>query len=233
MQGDASSLVMNATIMKANFARRSKGLQFRHDLVWYSPGSQTVWTPTSSHFVSRFTNTEDFPSRFNTEDELPTGGLANGNPPPVDTPFHPSEDVARTGDLPRQTLQSPGLADHVSHDRGADLVTRQSRKRTPEHSPEGSGRSRNAPEQPGTSGAAEGSNTSIIARRLQELEDEVTKISRRNLVQDASSHPAQVPSRDSPVRSITLGRSPSPGTSSRPRDGIAGSALQALLRGCM
>jgi hypothetical protein len=53
MQGDASGLVLNATVMKPRF----KGIQFRHDLVWQTLESQTVWSPTSSHFVSQDTGT--------------------------------------------------------------------------------------------------------------------------------------------------------------------------------
>jgi hypothetical protein len=224
---------MNATIMKAKFASKSKGLQFVHDLVWFSPTSQIVWTPTSSHFVSRYTSAIDLQSRFSTQIELPAGEPTSDT---VGALPRPSGSLDHTGDPSRQALPSPGPSSLVLNDNDSEPAIRQQRKRTGEDSRVSTKRTRNSVQHPGAvapHGSNTNTNTNIIARQLQELERAMMGAFREHRASSTLSYPSRAPNfagPSSPARSSTVCRSPSPGALSRRRDRIVGSDTSMLLR---
>jgi hypothetical protein len=223
---------MNATIMKAKFASKSKGLQFVHDLVWFSPTSQIVWTPTSSHFVSRYTSATDVQCRFSTQDDLPACEPTSDT---VGDSSRPSGSLDHTGDPSRQALPFSGPSSHVSNGNDSASVSRQPRKRTGEESRDSTKRTRNSVQRPGAV-APHGSsntntNTNIIARQLQELEPAMMGASREHRASSTLSYPSRAPNFAGPsssARSSTVCRSPSPGALSRRRNRIAGSDTSML-----
>jgi hypothetical protein len=241
MHGDASGLVMNATIMKAKFAKKSKGLQFVHDLVWFSPASQIIWTPTSSHFVSQYTGATDVQCRFNTQDELPAGEPTREETPlAIGVSSRPSGslDQSPTGDPLGQALPFPGPSSHISNGNDSGSAFRQPRKRTGEDSRASTKRTRNSVQHPGavaphSSNTNTNTNTDIIARQLQELERAMMGAPRGHRGSSIWPHPSRAPNitgPSSPTRSSTVCRSPSPGAWSRRKNRIAGSDTSMLLR---
>jgi hypothetical protein len=95
LHGDASSLAMSVTFMLPSFARRPRDRrQFRNDQVWFKSHSQTIWTPTSSHFPNQFITSTDARSRFDPHDELPAVEPTRAVPPAIDHPSGLSVHIA-------------------------------------------------------------------------------------------------------------------------------------------
>jgi hypothetical protein len=229
MHGDTSSLVMNATIMKAKFANKSKGLQFVHDLVWFSPASQIVWTPTSSHFVSQYTSATDLQCRFNTQGELPAGDITSEELSNVGASSQPSDSPNHTANA----LPILGPSSHDSNDNDSGTKPHQPRKRAGECSQGKPKRARNSlfPQRPLQ--AAYDSDTSIIARQLNELERAAMANSQGHIARNTSSPAPLAPKLRgsySPARSSTVCRSLSPGALSSFRNRTAGSDTGMLLQ---
>lgn len=236
MQGDASSLVMNATIMKANFARKSKGLQFRYDLAWFSPHSHTIWTPNSSHFVSQYTGTSDIHTRFNTQDESaaktadePAGEAALA----VDALNHSSRSIDFPDDSPDQAPEGPRSPyEHSRSNNNTGAAMQHLRKRTRENSERQTKRKRNTLQHQETTPTASGSNTRMIARQLQTLEREMEKLQKERALMTlplASRTPGPVES-PSATRTSTVFHSSSPELSSERDDLTAYTGTDMLLR---